>query len=180
MKMTILEYYASRLNGLGFDFSIGEQVDKALHVYNPTDLPEMSNARRFYKWNLETGLFEIWINSFYLGTKEETGIILHELIHTFPDCWNHGCIFKFYRDAIEYNFGVKIPYIDEETLKQFDERMSRAKYIIRCTTCGVQSPRFRRCKVVKKPWNYRCPHCGGWLNAINTEDLEDNLSSEIC
>ena len=170
--MTILEYWINRILEAGFDFPNRELVDSNLNVYTPADIPEKSDCGGFCYRNEETGLFEVWINDMYLGTKKETGIILHELIHTLPDCWNHGILFCCFCDAIGEKLGIKVPYSSEEELEKMEYRMKNAKYILRCRSCGAIIPRLRCSDSVKNFEYYRCGRCNGKLDLFDAKTGE--------
>jgi predicted SprT family Zn-dependent metalloprotease len=43
------------------------------------------------------------------------------------------------------------------------DRHAAARYAVSCKRCGWTTARFRRSKLVAKPWRYLCAECGGRL-----------------
>ena len=91
--------------------------------------------------------------------------LVHELLHTCPGCRNHGEKWKTWAQTVNSAWGMEITRtvaVEEETEPLRHEEI---KYIIRCQQCGAQITRYRKSKVVKAPWRYRCK-CGGKLKRI--------------
>ena len=96
--------------------------------------------------------------------------IMHELIHCFPNCNNHGKAFKLYAQIINEKLGYNISRLGN---KQEDYRKSNLelkldksnyKYKIICKDCGLIYYRQRLSKnFIKK---YRCGRCRGNLELI--------------
>lgn len=94
--------------------------------------------------------------------------IMHEIIHCFPGCNNHGLLFKdyaaFINDRLGYNI-TRVGNIEEDYKKsnlEFDMLKNNIyKYKIICTNCGEEIYR----KILKKNLlrNYRCARCSGRL-----------------
>lgn len=93
--------------------------------------------------------------------------IMHELIHCFPGCNNHGATFKKYAKYISQNLGYNISRTGnkEEDYKksnvEFSENKQTYKYKIICQKCGHVYYRQRIRKNLIR--NYRCSICGGKL-----------------
>ena len=91
--------------------------------------------------------------------------IMHEIIHCFPDCGNHGILFKNYADRINVKLGYNISRLgnkQEDYEKSNLEYMEKKyKYKIVCQNCGECFYRNRLNKnlLVK----YRCGKCKGRL-----------------
>lgn len=88
-------------------------------------------------------------------------IIMHEIIHTFPNCYNHGKEFKRWADKINkiYNYNIEIILKKQEWL----EKSSRKpKYIFKCEKCGSLHYRFRKSYFTEHYELYSCK-CGGKL-----------------
>ena len=94
--------------------------------------------------------------------------LVHELLHTCPGCRNHGEKWKAYAGIVNQAWGMEITRTvpvegDAEPL-----RHEEIKYIIQCQQCGAQITRYRKSKVVKAPWRYRC-RCGGKLKVCQVK-----------
>ncbi|MEG0156768.1 MAG: SprT-like domain-containing protein [Anaerovoracaceae bacterium] len=100
------------------------------------------------------------------GTREEIKtILLHELLHTCPNCMNHGKLWKSYAELLNWKIGYAI-----KRTATFMERESSAKrgkrgvqYLLVCKNCGMTYQRKNKSKAVLHPENYRCGKCRGGL-----------------
>lgn len=87
--------------------------------------------------------------------------IIHELLHTCPDCWSHKDDWKGYVEIVNKQFGYNISRCaawEEYGLTQ--EGMKECNYQLHCEKCGVKWRFTRTSKLVKHPDWYRCK-CGG-------------------
>lgn len=95
--------------------------------------------------------------------------IIHELLHACPFCMNHGNSWYFYANKVNqiYNYNIKAT----TTAREYgvtDTRKTNCKtYQLRCQTCGYIICKFRMCKVVKNPEQFRCSRCGGRIAPFN-------------
>ena len=111
--------------------------------------------------------YVIEISSEVLGceTKDLSLIIIHELLHTCKDCFNHGKKWKLYCGIVEKELGYKITRTqryEELGLVKPRER-EQVKYMVKCSGCGQEFPRKRMCTLVKYPERYKCSKCGNIL-----------------
>ena len=90
--------------------------------------------------------------------------IMHELIHCFPNCNNHGTEFKKYAKIININFNYDISRVGnkkedfEKSNIEYNESKNY-KYKIICKSCKKEFYRQRLSKnFIKK---YRCSECRG-------------------
>lgn len=98
--------------------------------------------------------------------------LMHEIIHCFPLCNNHGTEFKKYAEYINIKLGYNISRLGnkEEDYKKSNlelkenERAVNFKYKIQCKKCGSYffRQRFNKNIII----NYRCGICGGKLSAF--------------
>lgn len=111
--------------------------------------------------------FTIEISSEILdcSEKEVSEIIIHELLHTCPGCFNHGKKWKLYSEVVYQKMGYKIKTTQkyEDFGLEKPQPREQAKYVIKCKGCGVEFHRKRTCKLVKNPEKYRCGKCGNIL-----------------
>lgn len=96
--------------------------------------------------------------------------IIHEIIHCFPDCNNHGKEFKRYSKLINDKLGYNISRLGnkkedyEKSNLEFNENI-KFKYQIICEKCQYIYYRQRMGKnFIKK---YRCGKCRGKLRILN-------------
>ena len=105
-----------------------------------------------------------------LDDKIIKNTIIHEIIHCFPGCNNHGKTFKSYasyiNEKLDYNItrlGNKEADFKESNL-EYKESPNTFKYKIICKQCGQIFYRKRLPKdLIKK---YRCSRCRGHLELI--------------
>lgn len=98
--------------------------------------------------------------------------IMHEIIHCFPFCNNHGTEFKKYANYINKKLGYDISRLGnkEEDYKKSnlvlyqEEKKVNYKYKIQCKKCGSYFFRQRFNKNIIT--YYRCGICGGKLGAF--------------
>ena len=96
--------------------------------------------------------------------------IIHEIIHCFPGCNNHGKTFKNYASYINEKLGYNISRLGNKEMDykrsnlDFENEANNYKYKIVCQKCGEKFYRKRLHKnLIKK---YRCGKCGGKLQII--------------
>lgn len=97
--------------------------------------------------------------------------IIHEIIHCFPGCNNHGKLFKQYAEFINQKLNYNIQTVGnrkedyEKSNLEYVENQNNYKYKIICEKCGLIIYRQRlKENLIKK---YRCGKCGGKLK-LNT------------
>ena len=97
--------------------------------------------------------------------KRISEVMIHELLHTCPGCFNHGKKWKSHARKVEALLGYTI-----KTTQKYEDfgidipvRNEEVKYIVKCAGCGAEFQRKRLCKLVKNPEKYRCGKCGNIL-----------------
>lgn len=95
--------------------------------------------------------------------------IIHEIIHCFPGCNNHGKTFQKYANYINKNLGYNISRVGnkekdyQKSNIEYKEESKKQKYKITCQKCGQTFYRQRLNKnLIKK---YRCSICKGKFKA---------------
>lgn len=90
-------------------------------------------------------------------------ILYHELIHTCPDCMNHGKLFKHYMRIVNQQLGAHVvTRLDEATTQKcglLDAKIQKAKYRVYCPNCGTLCYRERKSGVIKNPKRFNCMTC---------------------
>ena len=109
------------------------------------------------------------------GLKET---IIHEILHTCPDCMCHTGEWKRFADLVNdcYGYNVKRANTSEDKgmdafYEQHAELAKRHKpmykYTIRCKNCGkIVGKKQKACKITRYPQCYRCASCYGNLEVI--------------
>ena len=120
------------------------------------------------------GGFTININVVLLDEKNDVdglrNTIFHELLHTCPDCWNHGTQWKAYAAMIHRELGYNIQRTssaEEKGVITEPETERTPKYQIVCNSCGHIWKRYKMCKAIKRIENFRCGYCNGRLSAFS-------------
>ena len=98
--------------------------------------PNMSNAVACCR-RLGNGYFQIEFSDKIFNTLNDNGklsTMMHELIHTIDDCFNHGKVFKHYAQMLTNHTGIKVSTHDnkedyDETAQRF-HTMENFKYVI--------------------------------------------------
>ena len=117
--------------------------------------------KKFKKHHIEISKWVLDLNDNIIKNT-----IMHEIIHCFPECNNHGENFKKYVKFINENLGYNIARVgnkEEDYQKsnlKYNEKINY-KYKIICKKCGQEFYRQRFNKNLIK--NYRCK-CGGRFN----------------
>ena len=120
---------------------------------------------RFKKHHIEISKWVMELNDDIIKNT-----IIHELIHCFPGCNNHGKEFKVYANYINEKLGYTISRLGnkEEDYKnsniEYTENSNLYRYAIICQNCGNVYYRQR----LKKDFlrKYRCGICEGKLKLI--------------
>lgn len=98
-------------------------------------------------------------------------VIMHEIIHTMPGCWNHGHYFQFYASIVNRKLGYHVS--TTETAANMEAagvkpivKSEVARYALVCRKCGGKIYRERWCAALANPSGYRHSGCGGDLYTI--------------
>lgn len=100
-------------------------------------------------------------------------IIMHEIVHTMPNCWNHGHVFQHYAQIINRKLGYHVG--TTETIENMMAagvkpliKSEVARYALVCGKCGKRvAYRQRQCDLTTNPGNYVHSGCGGNLFTLN-------------
>ena len=127
---------------------------------------------RCYRININADLLHV--DAPEKGLKET---IIHEILHTCPDCWCHTGEWKRLANLVNdcYGYNVKRCNSSEEKgmdefYKQYEELARKQptwKYTIKCKSCGkIVGRKQKACKITRYPQCYRCASCYGMLEVI--------------
>lgn len=116
--------------------------------------------------------------------KSLHSVICHEVIHTFPGCWDHNTTFKTVGKYLKYaGFNVQITtkYCDAGYYSYelaHSRQKETYKYKAVCEGCG-QTLWRKRCSadVIKNPQRWKCGKCGGRFKAYQI--TPDGLDVQI-
>lgn len=110
-----------------------------------------------------------------LKERPETirNVLAHELIHTLPDCRNHGERFQMWGKRLS-----TCGYHIETHVKSVEYRKCQHPVgVLKCDSCGRFFPYFRKGKVLSNPESYRC-RCGGSLARVSVAYYERMLEKQ--
>ena len=135
------------------------------------------NTRAKKRWGLCTnngnGTYTIQIAERLLQddvSEEATfNTLIHEMLHTCPNCMNHGEHWHHWANEINYaypQYNIKRTSSCEE--KGIESTDSLAKYIITCNKCNHHWYYMRNCGVVKRVKRCKCPYCMDYTLSLTT------------
>ena len=136
-----------------------EDPDKSSKTIEKVGRRRIVKYERFNKHTIEVSK---WV--FDLNDEIIKNTIMHEIIHCFPYCNNHGKQFKMYAKYINQKLGYNISRLGNKKQDYENSNISyeekQYKYQIKCTKCGKLFYRNRLAKNFFK--RYRC-QCNGKL-----------------
>ena len=125
--------------------------------------------------------FEININADLLHDdapeKSLKETIIHEILHTCPECFCHTGEWKRLADLVNDCYGYNVKRCNSSEEKGMDEfyrqheefaiKQTTWKYAIKCKGCGkIVGRKQKACKITRYPQCYRCASCYGMLEVI--------------
>lgn len=134
---------------------------------NPNVLINSRAKGRFGRCRKRADVFIIEI-SVYLQQAEESAIkqtLAHEILHTCPNCMNHGQVWKMYARKMNRVYGYDISRTSTCDNLGIEALPKKRNYIMKCKKCGKEFIRERMSNAIKNIENYRCK-CGGNLTLI--------------
>lgn len=176
-------------NELKIKYPIGNIVDI-------TFFKSIRTLGKCHRINLKEKTFELKFNESLLEMEEKNAlsVILHEMIHTFPLCYNHGSEFKSFafRLSIEYDVVIKrlTSGIQSEDFRRSEAFDKKTKYVVVCLNCNNLMSFARKNKfceeIVKKSKitfiDRKCNSDKFWLlryNGINVSNQKIYSSSVL-
>lgn len=142
-----------------------EKPDENSKVIKKIGRRKYVTYERYYIHHIEISK---WVME--LDEKIIKNTIMHELIHCFPGCNNHGNMFKDYAKMINQKLGYDISRLGNKAMDykksnlEYSDNKEIYKYKIICTNCGQMIYRKRLKKILLK--KYRCGICNGKLKII--------------
>lgn len=93
--------------------------------------------------------------------------LIHEILHTAPDCMNHGCLWNHYANIMNsrgYHIS-RTSTAQEKGIENYHrERIVNHRFV--CNKCGQVINRTRNSKFVQNYELYSCGACGGKFNKL--------------
>lgn len=130
--------------------------------------------RRWGQCKKRNGVYLINISDRLLGEDVSKDAlkhtVIHELLHTVPNCMNHKEPWKAVADKVNKAYGYNIKRCtnaEEKGLEETEEvKKERVKHLFRCTGCGQEIERVRESKFTRNYHLYRCGRCKGKLEKV--------------
>lgn len=137
---------------------------------DPKIIFEISKARSFWAYvekRQYSNYYRIKVSDVFAeltdnGTRYEKLLetLIHELVHTIPNCMNHKTYWKANCNKIK----AKYPNFDlnrTASMEEFGikEKVRETKYIITCEHCGQIWEYKRKPKWIDRCENVGCPYC---------------------
>ncbi len=143
-----------------------EEPDKNYYHIVKKGYKRSKEYDRFRKHHIEISR---WVLD--LDDKIIKNTIIHEIIHCFPYCNNHGKTFKSYANYINQELGYDISRLRDKEADykksnlEYNEETANYKYKIVCMQCGQVFYRQRlKHNLIT---HYKCSKCGGKLRINN-------------
>lgn len=138
---------------------------------NIIDITVNSRAtRRFGQCRrLPSGDYAINISDVLLDERNDDLLLIdtvfHEILHTAPDCMNHGKEWKRLVDIVNRNYGTHISRTASSACLAAPKEVFY-KYEFVCKECGQRVRRQRESNFVKYYTSYTCGRCGGHFQKV--------------
>lgn len=164
-KIGIIDIKIAKRNAKRYGCCKNEKPNKNFYTISKNGRYRVRKYEVFMEHHIEISK---WVME--LDDKIIKNTIMHEIIHCFPYCNNHGKEFKKYAKYINEKLGYDISRVGnkEEDYKQsnleYKEETQKYKYKILCKKCGAII--YRQRLQVSKIRYYRCGKCGGKLEII--------------
>lgn len=133
------------------------------------------NSRLSSSWgrclrSKSTGTYSIDVADRLLQSGTIDGIdsvIIHELIHTCPDCLNHKSTWKYWIRVVcdYYGYDIKRLSSADELGVDIDVLLEMGYYACQCVDCGKVLGYKTECQFILYPYLYSCS-CGGKFTRI--------------
>lgn len=121
----------------------------------------LGRCRRQLGRDGHTPVYTITISRYIdtLSLQEIKDVMMHELIHTIPGCFNHSAQFTRFADMINHK-SQQIYHVQTRYKGSTFQQNTPYKYVIECSHCGQRLYRTRKSTITEHPGRYRCT-CGG-------------------
>lgn len=139
------------------------------------EIENLKNTRFGYaRWIPEKEGWHISVSKVFLDDRTDLsglrGTIYHELLHTLPDCDNHGKKWQDLADAVQRKFPAchvgRVADNKEIGIPDSVFLTGKEKYMILCKDCGHRGFRTRWTSLLEHIEEYECGGCKGKLQVI--------------
>ena len=144
-------------------------VEKAGFQVPKIEFKTKKYKSRYGQCEKKYGQYKITINEYLINTNNEKEIkdtIIHEILHTLPDCMNHGKIWKQKAMIINNRYNMDISRCGNFQIVEMQEAKEEVQYMFKCKDCGQIIKRKRMSKFVREYEHYHCAICKGKFERI--------------
>lgn len=109
---------------------------------------------------LDLNRYEISINENLVNEEDVLEVVVHELLHSYPDVFSQGHKgeWKIRASKIYKEYGIKVQRTNS-FLKIIPENKVRKEYYFECFNCNRTWTYHKHPKWYKDIENVKCPHC---------------------
>lgn len=151
-------------------------IDNCYSLFVPPTIVKITITKARSYWAqikyVRKNCYELRVSNVFNEIKNEQSFhnrlmscMIHELIHTLPECWNHGKSFKTIANIVnKYHpeFNIQTATIVKDV--DIKESVLIIRYVVKCNNCGAESKYTRKPKI----WQfletdsipYYCRCCG--------------------
>jgi len=149
--------------------SIGLQLPTINYVLNTRAKKRMGQCRSkiknvYYEIELSKNYMDIYAKQNNFSEIKNT--IIHEMLHTLPNCMNHGNQWQSYANTVNRKLGYKISRLASVDNEVKQEMVQKAKYHVICNECGQIYYHNRKTKYFDVLDRCSCHKCKGSLKLI--------------
>ncbi len=153
--------------------AVCEEALRSIGIQPAAKIRWVVNTRATSRWGhcrqLDPDCYEISISSRLLQDDVDTqavkDTIMHELLHTVKGTKGHTGLWL----QLATQVNQRLPGYSIKRTTSYEEKgiqPAEARYILRCSHCGVLFRRQRMSDLVRTPQKYRCGACGHPLKRI--------------
>lgn len=156
--------------------TVAEQIINSCCPLHPPVITTITISKAHSYWaqikHVKDNHYELRVSEIFNEITDEEqfhnrllSCMIHEIIHTMPDCWGHGETFKKIASSINVTYPeFNIATSTDGTVYGIQDTNAIIRYIVKCANCGTESKYQRRPKVWKyvnkKTSPYICCKCG--------------------
>lgn len=154
------------------DRAVKELNEIGIQTGNIIDIETAPVSRKYWGQCRRTAYgFVIKINEGLLNDdiddKATMDTIMHEVIHTVNNCFDHKSGFKKVATLVNHKYGYNVKRTTTAAEKGIEKtNIIKYKYTIKCVNCGASTGYARKSKAVKsienKEGRYYCNKCGSY------------------
>lgn len=103
--------------------------------------------------------FKITINENLIYEEDILEVVVHEILHTYPNCFNHKTYWLEKASQIKKLHNIKVQRCNSFAKRIKEEKPNGKEYYFECFNCNTEWTYHKRPKWYKDIEHCRCPHC---------------------